>query len=123
EASSACGFWKTANEFGFTFNWAYASRTRTAYFSSAYLPRRANGLDRRLPTLGTGAYEWQGFLSRQRHPHDIGGPDGLLLNWNNRSAPGFMHGDNEPFGSVHRVEMFNRFPTGVQITDDVGIMN
>src|SRR5262249_51707130 len=68
QASSASRFWKTANEFGFTFNWAYASRTRTAYFSSAYLPRRANGLDRRLPTLGTGAYEWQGFLSRQRHP-------------------------------------------------------
>src|SRR5438067_6862651 len=34
-----------------------------------------------------------------------------------------MHGDDEPFGSVHRVEMFNRFPAAVQITDDVGIMN
>src|SRR5262249_10864976 len=41
----------------------------------------------------------------------------------NRSAPGFMHGDDEPYGSVQRVELFNRFPSGVQITDDVGIMN
>jgi hypothetical protein len=34
-----------------------------------------------------------------------------------------MHGDDEPYGSVQRVEMFNRFPAAVQITDDVGIMN
>src|SRR5262249_13414171 len=91
--------------------------------SSGYPPRRAFGLDRRLPTLGTGKYEWRGFLKRTKHPHDRSGPGGLLLNWNNRSAPGFMHGDDEPYGSFQRVEMFNRFPVAVQITDNVGIMN
>jgi hypothetical protein len=116
-------FYKTANQFGFTFNWAYVSRKKTAYFSSGYLPVRAKGLDRRLPTLGTGQYEWKGFLKLSKHPHATTGPGGLLLNWNNRSAPGFMHGDDEPYGSVQRVEMFNRFPAAVQITDDVGIMN
>jgi hypothetical protein len=116
-------FYRTANQFGFTFNWAYASRKGTAYFSSAYLPKRARGLDRRLPTLGTGQYEWAGFLTQKEHPHDTGGPDGLLLNWNNRSAPGFMHGDDEPYGSVQRVEMFNRWPAKAVITDNVGIMN
>jgi hypothetical protein len=122
-ATSPARFWNIADEFGFTFNWAYVSRRKTAYFSSGYLPQRATGLDRRLPTLGTGAYEWRGFLRTKKHPHDVGGPNGLLLNWNNRSAPGFMHGDDEPYGSVQRVEMFNRFPAAVQITDDVGIMN
>ena len=34
-----------------------------------------------------------------------------------------MHGDDEPYGSVQRVENFNRFPTQVQLTDVVGIMN
>ena len=29
---------------------------------------RARGLDRRLPTLGTGDYEWRGFLTRRRAP-------------------------------------------------------
>jgi penicillin amidase len=123
KASTPQLFWKVANQFGFTFNWAYVSRHATAYFSSGYLPRRARGLDRRLPTLGTGQYEWRGFLKRTKHPHDRSGPGGLLLNWNNRSAPGFMHGDDEPYGSFQRVEMFNRFPASVQITDNVGIMN
>ena len=123
EASTPSRFWRAANQFEFTFNWAYASRTATAYFSSGLLPRRARGLDRRLPTLGTGEYEWRGFLDEHEHPHDVTGPGGLLLNWNNRSAPGFMHGDDEPYGSVHRVELFDRFPWRVRLTDDVGIMN
>ena len=116
-------FWTVANEFGFTFNWGYVNRTDTAYFSSGLLPVRAAGLDRRLPTSGTGDYEWQGYLTRDQHPHDVAGPNGLLLNWNNKSAPGFMHGDDAPFGAVHRVEMFNRFPDKVTLANDVGIMN
>jgi acyl-homoserine lactone acylase PvdQ len=123
KARTPSRFYKTANQFGFTFNWAYVSRKKTAYFSSGYLPRRPKGLDRRLPTIGTGQYEWNGFLNSGKHPHGTTGPGGLLLNWNNRSAPGFMHGDDEPYGSFQRVEMFNQFPPAVQITDDVGIMN
>ncbi|MBA3262212.1 MAG: penicillin acylase family protein [Thermoleophilaceae bacterium] len=123
KASSPKRFWRVANQFGFTFNWAYASRKATAYFTSGYLPKRARGLDRRLPTLGTGNYEWQGFLSEREHPHDVSGPGGLLLNWNNRSAPGFMHGDDEAFGSVHRVELFDKFPWRVTLPDDVSVMN
>ena len=123
DASTPERFWQTANKFGFTFNWAYASRKSNAYFSSGRLPRRPSGLDRRLPTLGTGAYEWTGFLSQDEHPHDVGGPDFRLLNWNNQSAPGFMHGDDEPYGSVHRVELFDRFPHKAFLRNVVGIMN
>ena len=123
EAKTPKRFFKTANEFGFTFNWGYTSRNKTAYFSSGRLPERARGLDRRLPTLGTGDYEWKGFLSRKEHPHGVGGPGGLLLNWNNQAAPGFMHGDDDPYGSVHRVELFDQWPKQARITDNVGIMN
>jgi acyl-homoserine lactone acylase PvdQ len=123
KAKTAGKFWKTANNFGFTFNWAYASREQTAFFSSGHLPERAAGLDRRLPTLGTGEYEWDGYLGLEEHPHAVGGKKGLLLNWNNRSAPGFMHGDDEPYGSVQRVEMFDQWPKKARITDNVGIMN
>jgi len=123
QASTPARFWQTANKFGFTFNWAYASREATAFFSSGLLPRRPRGLDRRLPTLGTGKYEWLGYLQERQHPHDVSGPNGLLLNWNNQSAPGFMHGDDEPYGSVQRVENFDQWPASVQLTDNVGIMN
>ncbi|HEX2575407.1 MAG TPA: penicillin acylase family protein [Aquihabitans sp.] len=122
-ATSADRFFQAANQFEFTFNWAYASRTETAFFSSGRLPVRARGLDRRLPTLGTGGYEWQGFLAERQHPHDVHGPNGLLLNWNNQSAPGFMHGDDTPFGSVHRVELFDRFPERPTLADTVSVMN
>jgi acyl-homoserine lactone acylase PvdQ len=123
EATTPHRFWQVANKFGFTFNWAYVSRKFTSFFSSGLLPRRPRGLDRRLPTLGDGSYEWTGFLGESEHPHDTNGPGGLLLNWNNRSAPGFMHGDDEPYGSVHRVELFDKWPRHALLTDNVGIMN
>ena len=123
KASTPKKFFKVANQFEFTFNWGYTSRKGTAYFTSGRLPKRARGLDRRLPTLGTGKYEWKGFLSGRRHPHDTSGPNNLLLNWNNQSAPGFMHGDDEPYGSVQRVEMFDKWPRRPRITNVVGIMN
>jgi hypothetical protein len=116
-------FWEAANKFGFTFNWGYVSRTDVAYFSSGYLPVRAPGLDRRLPTWGTGEYEWRGFLSQDEHPHAAQAPNGRMLNWNNQAAPGFMHGDNEPYGSVHRVELFDQFPDRVELAGVVGVMN
>ena len=34
-----------------------------------------------------------------------------------------MHGDDEPYGSVQRVENFDRFAPDVVLTDVVGIMN
>ena len=76
KASTPQKFWSAANQFGFTFNWAYASRKTTAFFTSGRLPRRSAGLDRRLPTLGNGNFEWRGFLREDEHPHDVGGPNG-----------------------------------------------
>ncbi|HYI36984.1 MAG TPA: penicillin acylase family protein, partial [Thermoleophilaceae bacterium] len=72
--STPAAFMKSANQFGFTFNWGYINRTTTANFSSGRLPVRPKGLDRRLPTLGTGKYNWKGFLKQGQHPNDTGGP-------------------------------------------------
>ena len=123
DAATPDAFFETANRFGFTFNWGYANRDGIGYFASGLLPVRAEGLDRRLPTLGTGEYEWQGFLEQDEHPHATGHPDGRLLNWNNQSAPGFMHGDDNQYGSVHRVEAFDQWPDETELTDVVGVMN
>jgi hypothetical protein len=123
DAPTAEDLWTVADKFGFTFNRGYANRDGIAYFSSGLLPERAPGLDRRLPTLGTGEYEWQGFLDRDEHPHADGHPTDRLLNWNNQAAPGFVHGDGNNFGSVHRVEILDRWPDAAELSDVVGIMN
>jgi acyl-homoserine lactone acylase PvdQ len=123
DAATPEDFFEVANRFEFTFNWGYASRDATAFFSSGRLPVRAEGLDRRLPTSGTGDYEWQGFLELDEHPHGTTGPDGLLLNWNNQAAPGFMHGDGEGTGPYHRVQLFDQWPDATRLTDVVGVMN
>jgi acyl-homoserine lactone acylase PvdQ len=123
DAATPETFFESADKFGFTFNWGYANREGIAYFASGYLPVRAEGLDRRLPTLGTGEYEWQGFLEQDEHPHADGHPSGRLLNWNNQSAPGFMHGDGNQYGSVHRVEGFDQWPDQVDLAGVVGVMN
>ena len=123
DAATPDAFFEVTNQFGFTFNWGYANRQGIAYFASGHLPERAEGLDRRLPTLGTGEYEWQGFLEQDEHPHASGHPSGRLLNWNNQSAPGFMHGDGNLYGSVHRVELFDQWPDKAELKDVVGIMN
>jgi hypothetical protein len=123
DADTPEGFFEAANKFGFTFNWGYANREGIGYFASGRLPVRAAGLDRRLPTLGTGDYEWQGTLEQDEHPHATGHPSGRLLNWNNQSAPGFMHGDDNLYGSVHRVENFDQWPDEVDLAGVVGVMN
>ncbi len=123
DADTPEAFFEAANKFGFTFNWGYANREGIGYFASGLLPVRAEGLDRRLPTLGTGDYEWQGFLTQDRHPHADGHPTGRLLNWNNQSAPGFMHADDNQYGSVHRVENFDQWPDEVDLAGVVGVMN
>jgi hypothetical protein len=76
-----------------------------------------------LPTLGTGGFEWRGFLPELAHPHDIGGAHSLLLNWNNKPAPGWMGGDDAHYGSVQHVELFGPFPKHPKINDVVGVMN
>jgi len=123
DADTAATFFESADKFGFTFNWGYANREGIAYFASGLLPVRAEGLDRRLPTLGTGEYEWQGFLEQDDKPHIEGSPTDRLLNWNNQSAPGFMHGDNNQYGSVQRVENFDQWPDQVDLAGVVGVMN
>ncbi len=118
------GFFKSANEFGFTFNWGYASRKHIAYFSSGLLPRRAKGLDPLLPTLGTGRYDWRGFLSQDQHPHQVDPPNGMFLNWNNKPAAGWTQGDTEHgYGAIQRVLLFRGFPRKARLQDDVSVMN
>jgi acyl-homoserine lactone acylase PvdQ len=100
-------FVKAMSRVEFTFNWFYADAKHIAYYSSGRLPLRAPGTDSALPTVGTGAYEWQGFLRAAQHPQAIDPPSGVILNWNNKPAPDVGAADsNFSYGPVQRVDLF-----------------
>jgi len=117
-------FFHAANELETTFNWAYVDNRHTAYFSSGRLPILAPGTDASLPTLGTGRYDWRGFLSLAQHPHEVAPRAGVLLNWNNKPAPGWgAASDNYNYGPIYRVTLYRGFHRGMTGADDVSIMN
>jgi hypothetical protein len=112
------------NQLPYTFNWSYIDSRHIALFSSGLLPLRAPGTLPGLPTLGTGRYDWRGYLSRSRHPQTIDPASGLLLNWNNKPAPGFSAADNNfAYSSVHRQQLFTGFKRRNRLQDVVGVMN
>lgn len=117
-------FFHAANELETTFNWAYIDNRHTAYFSSGRLPILAPGTDPSLPTLGTGKYDWRGFLSLAQHPHEVAPPASVLLNWNNKPAPGWgAASDNYNYGPIYRVTLYRGFHRGMRAANDVSIMN
>ena len=107
KVSSAQSFLKTMNGIEFSFNWFYADDRDIALFSSGRLPKRAAGTDPALPTVGTGGYEWRGFLKAAEHAQGINPPGGVILNWNNKPAAGVGSADsNFSYGPVQRVDLF-----------------
>jgi acyl-homoserine lactone acylase PvdQ len=82
-------FFKSIARSPFTFNVGYADDRDIAMYSAGRLPLRDPRVDPRLPTNGNGHYEWRGFLRASKHPHQVNPPSGLLVNWNNRPAPGW----------------------------------
>jgi len=104
--ASAKQFVKAVSAVEFGFNWFYADDRDIAHYSSGRLPLRAPGTDPALPTLGTGAYDWRGFLSVAAHPQSIDPKSGLLLNWNNKPAADVGAADsNFSYGPIQRVSL------------------
>jgi acyl-homoserine lactone acylase PvdQ len=117
-------FFRAVNHFGTTFNWPYIDSRHIAYFSSGRLPIMARGTDPSLPALGTGKYDWRGWLGLNRHPHVIQPRSDILTNWNNKPAPGWgAASDNYNYGPVHRVQLYRGFARGMREADDASIMN
>jgi acyl-homoserine lactone acylase PvdQ len=117
-------FFRAVNHFGTTFNWPYIDSKHIAYFSSGRLPIMARGTNPSLPALGTGKYDWRGWLPLKRHPHMIEPRSDTLTNWNNKPAPGWgAASDNYGYGPVHRVQLYRGFTHGMTEANDVSIMN
>ncbi|WP_395670581.1 penicillin acylase family protein, partial [Phenylobacterium sp.] len=94
-------FQKTASRSPGSFNWNYAGVDKhIAMIHSGYLPLRANGVDPRLPTPGTGEYDWQGVqpeLSAMVDPKQ-----GYFHAWNNKATSQSFYGDSARYGKSFR---------------------
>jgi acyl-homoserine lactone acylase PvdQ len=99
-------FFNSAAQSPFTFNVAYADNKHIATYSAGRLPLRNPHVDPRLPTKGTGEYEWTGFLPASKHAFQADPKSGLLVNWNNKPAPNWGSADdNWAYGSIYRSQM------------------
>jgi acyl-homoserine lactone acylase PvdQ len=117
-------FFEAANELETTFNMAYVDNEHIAFFSTGRLPITAEGTNPQLPTLGTGEYDWKGFLSLEQHPHEVDPAKGYITNWNNKSAPGWgQASDNWSWGPIDRVQLYKGFGPEMTEASDVAIMN
>jgi acyl-homoserine lactone acylase PvdQ len=125
--TDAESFFDVVSEIEFTFNWFYADDKDIAMYSSGRLPVRHPHVDIGLPTVGSGRYEWRGFLSQDKHPHGTAPADGTIVNWNNKPAAGWEAADDQwGYGSVHRNNLLERTVDNAAthtLASTVGAMN
>jgi Penicillin amidase len=102
-------FFKAASLTPQTFNSFYIDNRHIAEYTSGRDPIRPAAVDPGLPTKGTGAFEWRGFLKPMAHMHGKDNKQGYMTNWNNGAARGFGAADDEWMrnGSVGRINLLN----------------
>jgi len=94
KAETVPAFEKAAQRSDMSLNFFFATTDADiAYYHLGLHPIRAAGVDFRLPTPGTGEFEWQGFIPKTQNPHVANPASGYIANWNNQPAPGWGHGD------------------------------
>jgi penicillin amidase len=101
----------------------------TGYWHCGKPPVRAKGIDPRLPTPGTGEYDWTGVMPFSEMPQMINPRQGYIINWNNKPARRWDNADRPVWGEIfriHRIEQLIRaqekltFEQARDITQDIG---
>jgi len=94
------------NRMPLTISLYYADRQgNIGYAYAGKYPVRADGIDPRLPTPGTGEYEWKGFIPQEQNPHVLNPAEGFIANWNNQPAAGWNNPDLSLWGYADRVRV------------------
>lgn len=73
------------------------------YWYGGRVPIRAEGVDPRLPVMGTGEYDWRGFIPFEQMPKVINPKRGFIMNWNNKPAVWWENQDTPVWGAIFRV--------------------
>ncbi|MGH6633497.1 MAG: penicillin acylase family protein, partial [Sphingopyxis sp.] len=109
---------KGVDRLGWNLGACYGGEDGTiAYFEAGALPRKAAGVDPRLPTPGTGEYEWTGFLTPAEKPQMINPKQGYFMSWNSKATGWSQEGDNARIGATFRTWLGDRLAkTGQSLT-------
>ncbi|NIJ39413.1 acyl-homoserine lactone acylase PvdQ [Sphingopyxis panaciterrae] len=100
---------KGVDRLGWNLGACYGGEDGTiAYFEAGALPKKAAGVDPRLPTPGTGEYEWTGFLTPAEKPQMINPRQGYFMSWNSKATGWSQEGDNARIGATFRTWMGDR---------------
>lgn len=100
---------KGVDRLGWNLGACYGGEDGTiAYFEGGALPKKAAGVDPRLPTPGTGEYEWTGFLTRDEKPHMINPRQHYFMSWNSKATGWSQEGDNARIGATFRTWLGDR---------------
>ncbi len=85
------------------YNITYGGRDgHIEYWHVGRRPIRHPGIDPRVPTPGTGEYEWRGMVPFEEWPHVADPPQGYLHAWNNKPAADTRYGDTTRWGAHYR---------------------
>ncbi|WP_298191241.1 penicillin acylase family protein [Novosphingobium sp.] len=90
---------KVATNFGICYG---NENGEIGFWETGLMPRRVPGTDPRLPTPGTGAYEWQGFLTPAERPHTVNPKQGWIHAWNSKATMWSREGDDARMGATFR---------------------
>ncbi|MEO0742298.1 MAG: penicillin acylase family protein [Bacteroidota bacterium] len=101
-----------------SFNVFYNDRDQTiAFWHIGLYPQRPATVDPRLPALGDGTQEWEGFLDFADHPQEVNPAKGYFVNWNNKPSASWPQGDNVDWAAT-RPGGYLRTYDGVDFLDD-----
>jgi penicillin G amidase len=96
-------------DFNISLNLHYVDDQGTfGYWHVARPPIRAQGTDVRLPTIGDGTHDWQGFIALEDVPHAINSSQGFTVNWNNQISAAWHNGDSNEWADIQRVDVLQR---------------
>jgi penicillin G amidase len=83
------------------------SAGQIGFWEAGRLPKISPAADSRLPTPGTGEFEWSGFLSAAEHPHMINPKQGYIHTWNSKATPWMPEGSEARIGKTFRTWLGN----------------
>lgn len=72
------------------------------FWEAGIIPKRPTNVDPRLPTPGTGEYEWTQSLSAEEHPHMLNPKQGFIHTWNSKATTWSREGNDARIGKTFR---------------------